>query len=1204
MQRFGVRSIALLTASWLIASAEGDDAPVRQPPLDSQTASYRDGYRTAGAFLAWLVDRHDQPIVGQLNARLRKGQCDEGTFRELPGEGLDELWQDFLSEQGRQAPVAMTSIGQEPQGQPSEVERAGQGGTAGPAAQVCEARPDLTRQPTLYMVGYAHLDTQWRWSYPQVIREMLPKTLHDNFRYFESYPHYIFNFSGANRYRMIKEYYPADYAKLKQYVAAGRWFPCGSSMEECDVNATGAESVIRQVLYGNRFFRDEFGKTSAEFMLPDCFGFPASLPSLLGHCGLKGFSTQKLTWGSAVGIPFHVGVWAGLDGTEVLAALDAGDYNGDIKADLSASPDWLKRIQENGQRSGIYADYNYYGVGDEGGAPREESVKWLEKSVAGTGPVRVLSATAEQMFLDIPAQNATRLPRYQGDLLLTEHSAGSITSQAYMKRWNRKNELLADAAERASVFAEWLGGPAYPRRRLNDAWTLVMGGQFHDILPGTSHPKAYEYSWNDEILALNQFAGVLDSAVGAIAAGLDTRAQGVALVVYNPLSIEREDVVEARVAWPGEPPRAVQVLGPEGQEVPSQVVGTGPGTSSILFLARVPSVGFAVYDVRPAETASAAPSPLKVSENELENGRYRVTLDSDGDVAGIFDKAAQRDLLSAPARLAFLHDKPRNWPAWNIDWSDQQKPPQAYVQGPATVRIVEGGPVRVALEVVRESQGSRFVQTISLAAGDAGDRIELANTIDWQSRACCLKAVFPLTVANPKATYNWEVGTIERGNNDPTKYEVPAHQWFDLTDTAGDYGVTVLADCKYGSDKPDDQTLRLTLLRTPGTGREYQDQGTQDWGRHEILYGLAGHMGDWREGRTDWQALRLHQPLIAFQTAAHNGPLGRAGSSLKASSNRVRVMAFKKAEDSDEVIVRLVELDGRPARDVHVSLPTPIAAAREVNGQEQPIAPAQLASGELVTDLAGYRLRAFALKLGAPPAQVPPLEAQAVRLPYDRCVTSGDGQKTTGGFDSDGRCLPAEMLPSEIAYRGFAFKLGPLADGQSNAVTCRGQAVALPTGQFNRLYLLAAAANGDRKAPFSIDGQSVELTIQDWGGYIGQWDNRIWKGEVAEYAFAWPYELVGLRPAYIRPDPVAWFCSHRHAPDGQNEPYAYCYVFAYALGLPPGAKTLTLPTNDRVFILAATVANDPAADTRPAQPLLDELKRDDTPALRTAPAGG
>src|SRR2546430_431936 len=201
--------------------------------------------------------------------------------------------------------------------------------------------PDLTKNPTLYVVGYAHLDTEWRWEYPQVINEYLRKTMDDNFALLGRYPHYVFNFSGANRYRLMKEYYPADFAKLTEFVHKGRWFPAGSSMEEGDVNAPNAEAIIRQILYGNEWFRKEFGKASGEYMLPDCFGFPASLPTILAHSGVKGFSTQKLTWGSSAdaggpessektpeGTPFDVGVWVGPDGESVIAGLNAGRFSG------------------------------------------------------------------------------------------------------------------------------------------------------------------------------------------------------------------------------------------------------------------------------------------------------------------------------------------------------------------------------------------------------------------------------------------------------------------------------------------------------------------------------------------------------------------------------------------------------------------------------------------------------------------------------------------------------------------------------------------------------------------------------------------------------------------------------------------------------------------------------------------------------------
>lgn len=1050
---------------------------------------------------------------------------------------------------------------------------------------------DLDETPVLYTVGYAHLDTQWRWSYPQVIREFIPSTLHDNFSLFEKYPDYIFNFSGANRYLMVKEYYPADYEKLKQYIAAGRWFPCGSSMEECDVNSPSAESIIRQVLYGNRFFRQEFGTASEEFMLPDCFGFPASLPSLLAHCGIQGFSTQKLTWGSAVGIPFNVGLWVGLDGKSVIAALNPGSYGAQITSDLSQSADWLKRIEADGKATGVYKDYMYYGTGDIGGSPTPESVFWLEQSVHGSGPVQVRATQADQLFKDTTPEAAQALPVYTGDMELTQHSAGSITSAAYMKRWNHKNELLADSAERAAVMAQWLGGPAYPQLKLNNAWELVMLGQFHDILPGTSLPVAYQYSQNHEVLALNQFADVLQNSIAAIAAGLDTQGNGDAVVVYNPLSIGRQDLVEATVPLHSRrPPQAVVVTDSTGAAVPSQINGPANGAAKILFLARVQANGLAVFHVRIVDAAGTSADELKATESSLENAYYRIRLDQNGDVASIYDKLAGREMLSAPARLAFSDDAPGYWPAWNMDWADAKKPPRGYVTGPAQVRIAEEGPARVALEITREAEGSKFVQTICLAAGPAGERVEFHNVIDWRGKGCNLKAVFPLGVSNPQATYNWEAGTIQRGNNDDKKYEVPSHQWFDLTGNAGDYGVTVLCPAKYGSDKPDDNTLRLTLLRTPGChSDDYADQATQDWGRHEITYGLMGHAGDWRQGQTDWQAMRLDQPLVAFNCGKHDGTLGKQLSLLWVSHPRIRVLALKNAEDTDETVVRLVELSGEPATDVTIACAGPITAARELDGQERELGSAKILEGKLVTDFTPYQIRTFAIQLGGPQHKLNAVHSAPVELPYNASVASNDDEIALRGFDADRRCLAAEMLPERITDAGVVFNLAPAGGNRPNAVVCDGQSIALPQGDFNRLYLLAAASPADQTAEFSVDGQAASLTIQDWGGKLGQWDTRLWATNPPEVAFEWPYKLTGLAPGFIKRAPVAWFCSHRHTASGQNEIYEYTYIYRYGIDIPAGAKTLKLPVNAKIMILAISLAQDAAAACQPAQPLYDTL---------------
>ena len=1061
---------------------------------------------------------------------------------------------------------------------------------------------DLSTGHTLYTVGYAHLDSQWRWSYPQMIREFIYNTLVDNFALFEKYPDYVFNFSGSRRYMMMKEYYPEEYELLKHYIAQGRWFPCGSSVDECDVNVPSPESLIRQVLYGNRYFREEFNTTSAEFILPDCFGFPASMPNVLAHCGLRGFSSQKLTWGSANGIPFNVGVWEGLDGkSAILAAFNPGDYVGEVNDDLSYSEDWLKRIDENGKASGVYADFHYFGTGDVGGAPAVGTVRWIDRSVNSDGPVRVICAPAEQMFKDIQDSDFTNLPRYKGDLLLTEHSAGSITSQAYMKRWNRMNELLACGAELTSFGAGLTGGFEYPREQLYQAWALVLGSQMHDTLPGTCHPESYEFAWNDEVIAMNMFADIIENASGSIVAGMDTTAEGRPVVVFNPLSIAREDPVQATIAYPdGEVPSAVEVFGSDGKPVPAQVLSATKDSLEVLILAEVPSCGFAVFDVRPGIATPAFDNSLAFSANSLENKRYRVTLNDAGDVSSIYDKQLDRELLIEPFRLAFTHDVPGYWPAWNIDWDDQRKAPEGYVDGPVEIELVESGPVRVTLEVRRQARDSKFRQRVSLCAGDACNRVEFSDVIDWLGRSCNLKAEFPLSASNPWATYNLGAGTIMRSTNDEKKYEVPAHQWIDLTDESGVFGVTMLSRFKYGSDKPDDHTLRLTLLRTPGVhSHDYADQASQDWGRHEISYGLTSHSGSWQKTSTYWQAYRLEQPLIAFTCDQHQGDFHRSLSLAQVSDQGVKLLAIKQAEDMDKIIVRLVELDGVAKQDVQVGFLAPVLSVSNVDGQEHEIGPATNSRGTLLTDFAPYELKTFAVSLKnlLQPCVV---RSKPVELPCNVSVATNDGEATVGGFDGDGRCLAAEMLPESLLSGGVGFKLAPAGGDKLNAVSCKGQNIALPSGDHNCLFLIAASSPQAQDGIFSFDdGSSVKLNIQDWGGFIGRWDNRHWDITPPEFAFQWPYKPTQIDAGYIKRDPVAWYCSHRHKPHGQNSIYDYSYLYRYRIDLPEGVTTITLPDNPNVKIMAASLAKITDLGFQAAHPLYDTLE--DNPSITELP---
>jgi alpha-mannosidase len=1022
------------------------------------------------------------------------------------------------------------------------------------------SRPDPNREPVLYVVATAHLDTQWRWTVRDTIRDFLPATLRQNFALFESHPHYVLSFEGAFRYKLMKEYYPHDFERLKRYTAAGRWHPAGAMLDAPDVNLASPEALLRHILYGNRFFERELGRRSADLFLPDCFGLGWALPSIAAHCGLRGLSGQKFRkWGGET--PFAIGLWRGPDGRGVVAALRPEGYGEGLDEDLSRAGRWLEWIEEQDRRSGLKLGYKYVGIGDRGGGLEEESVRWLGRSVTGSGPIRVVHDTSDRLYRDLSAEQVAALPTHDGELLLPTHGTGCLTSQAAMKRWNRKNELLADAAERAAAAATILGGAPYPHATLTDAWERFLWHQMHDDLTGTSTPAAYEISWNDELLSLNRFSTVLTDAVSVVARGMDTRGKGLPLLVYNPLSAARVDPVEATVDLPGP---ALRVIGPEGEGVPSQELPATGDRRRLLFLARVPAVGFAVYQVVVAETPKPASPELKVDENGLENQRYRVEVDGQGDVGSVFDKRLGRELLAGPLRLALLRDHSPRWPAWEVQWPDLSSPPRAEVGGPADIRVIERGPARVALEIVRRHRRSTFTQILRLASSEAGDRLECEMQIDWRGRGRLLKAVFPLAASNPRATFDLGLGAIERGNARPDSYEVPGQQWADLSDRSGEVGVSILTDSRYGWDKPDDSTLRLSLVRSPWTWRKFLHQATQDHGRHCTSWALTGHAGSWTEADTTWQAARLNQPLLAFITKPGPGPLGHSLSLLSVSDPAVAVRAFKRAEDGEGWILRLQEQHGREA-DLTVECAAPVTSVTEVDGMEEALARPRL-SGSVHLTIGSFEPRS--LRLGVEPTvhRLEPALSQQLVLPDLVAAASRQGRPVD--FDGAGRSFPAEQMPSLVDLGGIEIEL----TAGAAACPCAGQTASLPAGEWERLWLLACAVGGDRRAGFEIDGRLAELTVGDWREPLGCWRERRW-GRIL--------------PGRIKRHPVAFYASHGHDRRGADEPYRFCYLFRYSLPLTSGARELRLPDEPRIRLFAMAVARGGPGETQPAASLYD-----------------
>ena len=1024
-------------------------------------------------------------------------------------------------------------------------------------------------RPLLFVVANSHLDTQWRWTVRDTIREYLPATLRENFARFEKFACYRLSFEGAFRYMLMREYYPRDYEELKRWVEAGRWAPAGSMLDAPDVNLASPESLLRHILYANNFFEREFGRRCNDLFLPDGFGFGFALPTLAAHCGLIGFSSQKfIKWMAPAETPFVVGLWRGPDGNGVVAVLDPEGYGFGIDDNLARSARWLKRFEALDKRSGLRSAYKYYGLGDRGGAVDEPSIGWLEKSLEG-GPIRVVSATSGEYYEQLTDEQIDQLPEHRGELLLPTHGTGCLTSQAEMKRLNRANEQLAEAAERAAADAYVLGARDYPSRRLEEAWIRFLWHQSHDDLTGTSIPEAYELSRNDEIVALNQFADVLTDSIESIAARLDTDTVGSPLVVYNALGCEREDLVRARLPSDPAAQASLRVFDGEGNEVPSQARGTADGGFEISFVARVPPLSLSVFEVRQATEPCAIDTGLSIGNGHLAGPHLAVELDEHFDLARLEHRASGHQVLRSPARLELLRDRSLRWPAWEIRFEEIARQPVATsANGRASVRVLESGPAAVALEVGRQLRRSAIRQRLRIAAGDAGRRLEIETRIDWRTGGHLLKAAFPLVCASEEATYDLGCGTVRRGTNRRSKYEVPAQQWADLSSPATDLGVSILTNCRYGWDHPDAETLRLSLLRSPRTYRKFLHQARQDFGLHELTYALLPHSGSWSDSAVCDHAARLNQPLRVFRTERHPGTLGRRRSLMQLSSDRVAVRALKKAEQGEHLVMRLQETRGGPVTGLGVSTSPTVVECRELDGSERPREAGQRPDLERLA-FAPYEIRTLGLRLDRRP--IAHGDDEPLSLPYDREVTSFHHSPPSGAFDAQGRSLAGELLEPSLAFRGVRFELGPLAPGQANAVTCRGQVLQVPAG--GRLWLLAAAAGSDVDVRFGLGERQVGLTIQSYAGLISGWRAGRFLG------------LRRRRSGPIKRAPIAWLGSHRHDRRGRDEPYVFCYLFAYRLEIPSDCSTVRLPEADSVRLLAATALREPPPEVRPAADL-------------------
>ncbi len=1018
---------------------------------------------------------------------------------------------------------------------------------------------DTSHPMTAYIVADAHLDTQWNWDVQTTIGEYVRNTLEQNLFLLGRYHNYVFNFEGAVKYSWMKEYYPELYAAMKPYVANDRWHLAGSSWDATETIVSSPESWLRNTLLGQTFYREEFGKESTDVFLSDCFGFPYTLPTLAAHCGLLGFSTQKLAWRNnpffddGRKYPFNVGLWQGIDGSRIMLA-HGFDYTSRYDgSDLSSNKDLTNEIS----KGSLPVIYHYYGTGDIGGSPTISSVLSVERGLKGSGKVRIISATSDQLYRDfLPYDSHPELPVYDGELLMDVHGTGCYTSQAAMKSYNRQNEHLGDAAERASVSAEWLGTMAYPKQELRENWQRVIVHQFHDDLTGTSIPRAYEFSWNDELLSLTRFSKDLTTAVNGIASRMNTLVSGTPVVLYNAEAFPVHALATVALSNMAE---SYTLRNDKNQWVRSQVVTDTKGTRSLLVEASVPATGAAVYSMSPLRGKSSI-----IPEREtrtIENTVYRLTLDAHGDISSLVDKRLGKELVAQGQSIGlvvFDDAKSYRWPAWEILKETIDQTP-VVVGDNADISLTESGPLRWTLRVKRHYGQSEIIQYIHLYEGALADRIDVDCEVDWQSQHALLKANFPMSFSNPSATYDLGLGSVERGNNKANAYEVPSHEWTDLTAADGSYGVTILNNGKYGWDKPNDNTLRLSLLYTPRTNKSFSYQDRQDLGFHTFTYGIVGHPGQLDKALAVKQSTILNSPIKAFLSERHSGDLERTFSFVSSDNPNVIVRALKKSEVGDDYIVRVYENAGHATQKAKLTFATDIVKAMEANGTEKALGDASFSGRTLNVDIQPFGVKTYRVSLQCQP--MAEVASEQVNLPFNRRCFSFNSFRNQADF-SGGYSYAAELLPKDgLTVDNVPFKFGPL--DEANGLTCHGNVISLPqpakgvhkAQQYNKLYLLVASTSGDRSVTISAGDKSQQFVIPDYTGFYGQWEHQ------------------GHTTGFVKSAEPAYIGSHRHSPVGDGI-YEYTYMFKVAVDIPRGATEVRLPDDDHVVVFAATLVDE------------------------------
>lgn len=801
------------------------------------------------------------------------------------------------------------------------------------ASQIIKEADALLKKFSDYIIPQSHIDAAWLWRWPETV-EVCRQTFTQALDIMDKVPTYTFSQSAAQYYYWMEEKFPEIFRRIKQRVKEGRWGVVGGMWVESDLNMPNGEALVRQFLYGKRYLRSALGVDVKVGWSPDTFGHSWQLPQIMKKSGIDYYFHYRCARG-----PLYW--WEGLDGSRVLVRTGAGGLN-DMK-----------------ERFDLNCNMYLIGPGDHGGGATLKDVQEIvQRSQAFVTP-RMVFATPETFFKEAEREGKD-IPVVKEELNF--EFEGCYTSQAKEKYNNRKAEYAMLNTELFSTIANYLG-KSYPKKDIEKNWHILLFNQFHDILPGSGIHPVYE----DAQVQYNQLFGfsrqVISSALSHIASLISTKGDGEPIIVFNPLSWERSDIVMGEILLP-KGTRNVEIYDWRGNRTNSQVLdvlSTPKGELfKVAFLAQgIPAWGYKLFFAR---ASTSVPSIVSPSNYSVENRFFLAEIDpKSGNIVRLFDKRANREVFSAPADvLQVLGEGPRNMSAWTIVLDGNR-----WSLDDADYVVRKDGPLFTSFFTRHRFGSSSFEREIRFY--NDIPRIDVLFNADWKERNHLLKVAFPTTLSQTRAFFEIPYGVIERpsdGRKLPSGtftpppdggHEVPALTFADIDDVDGSYGVAILNDCKYGYDVKNG-TIRLSLLRGP-----VDPDPQADIGQHKASYAIYPHQGNWMEGEVLKRGWEFNNPLVLFQASPHPGSLPPEWGFLKVEGDAIAT-AIKLAEDSQDLVIRLVEFNGRKARAT-LTFPASIASAYETNLLEEKTKSLTFQGNRLTVDLSPYEIKTVEVKL-------------------------------------------------------------------------------------------------------------------------------------------------------------------------------------------------------------------------------------------------